>query len=182
MYQWTIEIDIFLCNTDKIEACESPYEIFENRPKIYSCYVELYNCSFYAIRIDLHVFRWSIIFRNLIIFIFFYKYPFLMHNFSKYSTPLSWYIYIFRVYLFIFFIFKHTFIKPIHHIFHCSVRKRSADALNRVRSQAKLKDATKRIGFLSRYKLLYHSHFLKLCHQKLYTSGIIFYSKFLSKL
>ena len=51
-------------------------------------------------------------------------------------------------------------------MFHYSVRKRSADALNRVRSQAKLKDATKRIGFLSRYKLLYHSHFLKLFHQK----------------
>ena len=34
--------------------------------------------------------------------------------------------------------------------------------MNRVRSQAKLKDATKRIGFLSRYKLLYQSHFLKI--------------------
>lgn len=37
---------------------------------------------------------------------------------------------------------------------HHSVRKRSADALSRVRSQTKLKDATKRLGFLSRYKLL----------------------------
>ena len=85
--------------------------------------------------------------------------------FFIFFDPFPGYIFIFRIYLDLFNIFKHIF-KTIHHLFYYSVRKRSADALNRVRSQAKLKDATKRIGFLSRYKLLYQSHFLKLFHQK----------------
>ena len=85
-------------------------------------------------------------------------------NFFKFFDPFSGAIFIFRIYLDLFNILK--FFKTLHDLFHYSVRKRSADALNRVRSQAKLKDATKRIGFLSRYKLLYQFHFLNLFHQK----------------